>query len=72
MWRDQFVYLFYHLERKKKSPTISFEGLGLGHDIGSSSSSSALGDRDRFLSAKCEETYETLTKYRSVWGKRER
>ena len=37
----------------------------------SSSSSSALVDRVRFLSAKCEETYETLTKYRSIWGKRE-
>ena len=36
-----------------------------------SSSGSALGDRDRFLSAKCEETYETLTKYRSIWGERE-
>ena len=37
----------------------------------SSSSSSALVDRVRFLSAKCEETYETLTKYRSIWGERE-
>ena len=37
----------------------------------SSTSGSALGDRDLFLSAKCEETYETLTKYRSIWGERE-
>jgi len=33
---------------------------------GSSSSSFFLGDRERFLSKKCEETYETLTKYRSI------
>ena len=38
---------------------------------GSSSLGSALGDRKRFLSAKCEETYETLTKYSSIWGERE-
>ena len=38
---------------------------------GSSSSCSVIGDRDRFLLAKCEETYETLTKYRSIWGERE-
>ena len=37
----------------------------------SSSSRLALVDRVRFLSAKCEETYETLTKYRSIWGERE-
>ena len=37
----------------------------------SSSFGSALGDRDRFLSSKCEETYETLTKYTSIWGERE-
>ena len=37
----------------------------------SSSSGSALGHRGHFLSAKCEETYETLTKYRSLWGERE-
>ena len=32
---------------------------------------SALIDKVRFLSAKCEETYETLTKYWSIWGERE-
>ena len=37
----------------------------------SSSSGSVLGDRERFLSTKCEETYETLTKYRSIWSERE-
>ena len=37
----------------------------------SSSSVSPLVDRVRFLSAKCEDTYETLTKYRSIWGERE-
>ena len=37
---------------------------------GSLSFGSALVDRDRFLSAKCEDTYETLTKYRSI-GERE-
>ena len=37
----------------------------------SSFSGSTLVDRDRFLFAKCEETYETLTKYRSIWGERE-
>ena len=37
----------------------------------SSSSSSALVYRVRFLFAKCEDTYETLTKYRSIWGGRE-
>ena len=36
-----------------------------------SSSSSACVDRVRFLTDKCEETYETLTKYRSIWGERE-
>ena len=35
----------------------------------SSSSSSAVGVR--FLSEKCEEAYETLNKYRSIWGERE-
>ena len=28
-------------------------------------------DRVRFLTDKCEETYETWTKYRSIWGERE-
>ena len=37
----------------------------------SSSSGSALGHRGHFLSTKCEETYETLTKYGSIWGERE-
>ena len=38
---------------------------------GSSSSGSAYFDRVRFLIDKCEKTYETLTKYRSIWGERE-
>ena len=38
---------------------------------GSSFSSSALDDGEHFLFAKCEETYETLTKYRSIEGERE-
>ena len=33
---------------------------------GSSSSGSAYFDRVRFLTDKCEESYETLTKYRSI------
>ena len=33
---------------------------------GFSSLGSALGDKDRFLSTKCEETYKTLTKYSSI------
>ena len=37
----------------------------------SSSSGLAFVDRVRFLTYKCEETYETLTKYRSIWGERE-
>ena len=37
----------------------------------SSSSRSAFVNRVRFLTDKCEETYETLTKYRSIWGERE-
>lgn len=37
----------------------------------SSSSGSAYFDRVRFLTNKCKETYETLTKYRSIWGERE-
>ena len=37
----------------------------------SSSSASAYFDRVRFLTDKCEETYETLTKYRSILGERE-
>ena len=37
----------------------------------SSSSTSPLVDRVRFLFAKTEEVYETLTKYRSIWGERE-
>ena len=27
LWRDQYVYLFYHMEEEKKSPTVSLEGL---------------------------------------------
>ena len=38
---------------------------------GSSSSGLTLCDKERFLSSKCEETYETLTKYRSIWCERE-
>ena len=38
---------------------------------GSSFSGSTLVDRVRFLSAKFEKTYKTLTKYRSIWGERE-
>ena len=38
---------------------------------GSSSFSSAFVDRLWFLTDKCEETYETLTKYRSIWSERE-
>ena len=38
---------------------------------GSSSSGLTLCDKKRFLSSKCEETYETLTKYRSIWCERE-
>ena len=38
---------------------------------GSSSLGLALSDREWFLSTKCEEMYETLTKYRSIWGERE-
>ena len=34
----------------------------------SSSSGSTVGVR--FLTKKCEETYETLNKYRSIWGER--
>ena len=37
----------------------------------SSSSGSTLGDRECFLSTKCKDTYETLTKYRSIWDERE-
>ena len=37
----------------------------------SSSSGSTLSDKEHFLSAKCEETYKSLTKYRSIWGERE-
>ena len=35
----------------------------------SSSSSSVVGVR--FLTKMCEEAYETLNKYRSIWGERE-
>ena len=41
-------------------------------NIASSSSASPLVKRVRFLSAKTKEVYETLTKYRSLWGERER
>ena len=37
----------------------------------SSSSGSTYFDRVRFLTDKYEETYETLTKYRSIWAERE-
>ena len=40
-------------------------------NLASSSSTSPLVDRVRFLSATTEEVYETLTKYRSIWGERE-
>ena len=33
---------------------------------GSSFSSSALVDRDHFMFVKCEDTYKTLTEYRSI------
>ena len=36
-----------------------------------SSSSSCFVVGVRFLTEKCEETYETLNKYRSIWGERE-
>ena len=39
-------------------------------NLGSSSSSgSIIGVR--FLTEKCEEAYETLNKYRPIWGERE-
>ena len=34
----------------------------------SSSFGSAFVDRVWFFTDKCEKTYETLTKYRSIWG----
>ena len=37
----------------------------------SSSSTLSLVDRVRFLSTKTEEVFETLTKYRSIWGERQ-
>ena len=37
----------------------------------SSTSGLAYVDRVRYLIDKGEETYETLTKYRSIWGERE-
>ena len=40
-------------------------------NLGSSSFGSTYIDRIRFLTDKCEETYETWTKYRSIWGERE-
>ena len=36
-----------------------------------SSTSSSLGIGVRFLTEKCEEVYETLNKYWSIWGERE-
>ena len=40
-------------------------------NLASSSSTSPLVDRVRFLFAKIKEVYETLIKYRSIWGERE-
>ena len=40
-------------------------------NLESSSSRSAHFDSVRFLTDKCEDTYETLTKYRSIWGERD-
>ena len=40
-------------------------------NLASSSSASPLVDRVSFLSAKNKEVYDTLTKYGSIWGKRE-
>ena len=40
-------------------------------NLGSFSFGLDLVDRVRFLFAICEETYETLTKYKSIWGERE-
>ena len=37
--------------------------------ITTSSSSSTLVDRVKFPTAKTEQIFETLTKYRSIWGK---
>ena len=36
-----------------------------------SSTSSSLSIGVRFLTEKCEEAYETLNKYWSIWGERE-
>jgi len=40
-------------------------------NLGASAFGLVYFDRVRFLTNKCEETYETLTKYRSIWGERE-
>ena len=39
--------------------------------IPGSSSSSSLAVGVRFFTKKCEDAYETLSKYRSIWGERE-
>ena len=47
------------------APKVGFKTRAISNP-GSSSFGSAYVDRVRFLTDKCEETYETLTKYRSI------
>ena len=63
-----FVLLFLLLDMAPK-PSGKFK-IRAKRTLGSSSSSGSIVGV-RFLTEKCEETYETLNKYRSIWGERE-
>ena len=63
-----FVLLFLLLDMAPK-PSGKLK-IRAKRTLGSSSSSGSVVSV-RFLTEKCEETYETLNKYRSIWGERE-
>ena len=63
-----FYFLFLILDMAPK-PSGKFMTRAKRTLGSSSSSGSVVGVR--FLNEKCEETYETLNNYRSIWGERE-
>ena len=63
-----FVLLFLLLDMAPK-PSGKFKPRAKRNPSSSSSSDSAVSVK--FLIEKCEETYKTLNKYRSIWGERE-
>ena len=63
-----FFFLCFLLLDMASKPSGKFKTRAKRTLGSSSSSDSAVGVW--FLTGKCEETYETLNKYRSIWGER--